>query len=68
MILCAGVNLGLLVQVKGFPTLNFVAKDGTVTTFSGGRTEKELIAYVKEQTGSSGDPTSTASSDDHSEL
>ena len=40
------------VQVKGFPTLNFVSKDGTVSTYSGGRTEKDLIAYVTEQSGS----------------
>jgi protein disulfide-isomerase A1 len=39
-------------DVKGFPTLNFVAKDGTVSTYSGGRTEKELVEFVKKQTGS----------------
>jgi protein disulfide-isomerase A1 len=55
-------------DVKGFPTLNFVTKDGTVTTYSGGRTEKELIAYVKEQTGSKASPASSESTDDHSEL
>ncbi len=39
-------------QVKGFPTLNCVAKDGTVSTYSGGRTEKELVEFVKKETGS----------------
>ena len=56
------------VQVKGFPTLNFVSKDGTVSTYSGGRTEKDLIAYVTEQSGSKATPASSASTDDHSEL
>ena len=49
--------LGLLLQVKGFPTINFVSKSGVVSTYSGERSEEDLIKYVKNQSSSGADHT-----------
>jgi len=51
-------EVGKRFEVKGFPTLKFF-KNGKVSDYSGGRTEKEIVRWLEKKTGPSSASIST---------
>jgi len=44
-------DLGERFEIKGFPTLKFFKKDGSASEYGGGRTEPEIVNWLKKKTG-----------------
>ncbi|KAK9805676.1 hypothetical protein WJX72_011398 [[Myrmecia] bisecta] len=53
-------------EVKGFPTLFFVKKDGSIVPYSGNRTKEDLVEFVQKQSGAKA-ATEAADEDDEYE-